>query len=322
MRTDRELAGTHRELPAKEAVTRRDLRQSRSLTFIVGLALIVLSAATILHFTKNEDVRGWLVEVLILSVIFAVSVWRLRAATAIAALAGGLICLLTILTTSTVIAGDSPSPTLFRSILPALLALFLLTFAATKAGGLRKQATGLAEPKHGRQASQIIANLGVAGLLATSLTHTWVEGFLSLFHRASLANDALLVMVLAALCEATADTVSSEIGQAFAGEPILITTLKRVPRGTDGAITRLGTAAGCAASVVVALCGLSMWQGSALQLRAAMFAALGGGIGLFFDSLLGATVERRGWINNDLVNFASTAFAAASALALFLACNR
>jgi uncharacterized membrane protein len=38
--------------------------------------------------------------------------------------------------------------------------------------------------------------------------------------------------------------------------------------------------------------------------------------GLFFDSLLGATVERRGWIGNDAVNFASTGFAAA--IALFL----
>jgi uncharacterized membrane protein len=31
---------------------------------------------------------------------------------------------------------------------------------------------------------------------------------------------------------------------------------------------------------------------------------------LFFDSVLGATLERRGWINNDAVNFLSTASAA------------
>jgi uncharacterized membrane protein len=45
---------------------------------------------------------------------------------------------------------------------------------------------------------------------------------------------------------------------------------------------------------------------------AVAFAA--GVAGLFFDSLLGATVERKGWINNDLVNFCSTAFAAAISL--------
>jgi uncharacterized membrane protein len=32
--------------------------------------------------------------------------------------------------------------------------------------------------------------------------------------------------------------------------------------------------------------------------------------GLLFDSVLGATLERRGWLGNDWVNFASTAFAA------------
>jgi uncharacterized membrane protein len=39
-------------------------------------------------------------------------------------------------------------------------------------------------------------------------------------------------------------------------------------------------------------------------------------VGLFFDSLLGATAERRGWIGNDLVNFASTLVAALIATAL------
>ena len=38
--------------------------------------------------------------------------------------------------------------------------------------------------------------------------------------------------------------------------------------------------------------------------------------GLFFDSLLGATLERIGWLNNDAVNFLSTASAAGSALVL------
>jgi len=38
--------------------------------------------------------------------------------------------------------------------------------------------------------------------------------------------------------------------------------------------------------------------------------------GLFFDSLLGATFERVGWLNNDAVNFLSTASASGIALAM------
>jgi uncharacterized membrane protein len=50
---------------------------------------------------------------------------------------------------------------------------------------------------------------------------------------------------------------------------------------------------------------------------ATFWIAYGGGVfGLFFDSLLGATLERRGWLNNDAVNFLSTASAAAFALGL------
>jgi len=45
----------------------------------------------------------------------------------------------------------------------------------------------------------------------------------------------------------------------------------------------------------------------------------GGVFGLFFDSLLGATFERAGWLNNDAVNVLSTLSAAAFALVLFAA---
>jgi uncharacterized membrane protein len=59
-----------------------------------------------------------------------------------------------------------------------------------------------------------------------------------------------------------------------------------------------------------------MW---ALRLRPsqAAIALFAGIFGLFFDSLLGATVERRGWLGNDLVNFTSTAFAAVLAAVVY-----
>ncbi len=111
------------------------------------------------------------------------------------------------------------------------------------------------------------------------------------------------VALLACLAEATADTVSSEIGAAFGGRPFLITTFRRVEPGTDGAVSLLGTVAGCLGAGFVVAVG--MWS-MGLPLREGLTAFVGGIAGLMFDSFLGATVERRGWLGNDWVNFLST----------------
>jgi uncharacterized membrane protein len=74
-----------------------------------------------------------------------------------------------------------------------------------------------------------------------------------------------------------------------------------------------GTAAGIGAAAVVAAAGCRALEGGA----ALFWISLASGVlGLIFDSLLGATVEQKGWLNNDLVNFLSTISAAACALAL------
>jgi uncharacterized protein (TIGR00297 family) len=91
----------------------------------------------------------------------------------------------------------------------------------------------------------------------------------------------------------------------------MLTTLRRIATGTDGAISLTGTLAGIAAAALIAATGAPALGMSFAECLVA-FAA--GVAGLFFDSLLGATVERRGWIGNDLVNFTSTAFAAALSL--------
>jgi uncharacterized protein (TIGR00297 family) len=62
-----------------------------------------------------------------------------------------------------------------------------------------------------------------------------------------------------------ADTTSSEIGKAYGRTTYLITTLQRVPRGTEGAVSLEGTAAGAAAAAglggIAYALGQVLWLG-------------------------------------------------------------
>jgi uncharacterized protein (TIGR00297 family) len=212
--------------------------------------------------------------------------------------------------TATFIPGEPFPYAPWHTALLPVLAVFLLTSAATRLGRETKESLGTAERKQGRTAAQVAANLGVAALLSDGLAQSWLAGNRCFSHA---APTLLFTAGLAALAEAAADTVSSEIGQVIGGRPRMITTLRQVEPGTDGAISLVGTLAGTAAAVIVAAAGSFALNGGS-----AMFwvSCAAGVFGLFFDSLLGAILERRGWLNNDAVNFLSTAGAAAFALGL------
>jgi uncharacterized protein (TIGR00297 family) len=287
----------------------RDQRQSRALVAVIGSILLALTVDTI-FWGATGPAKGLLVQAIAASTVFALAAWRLKAATPAAAAAGGTICLLVTFWTFT-------GPITLRSGLAPLITLFVLTFLATRAGRKRKMVAGLAEglghKRRGRTASQIIANLAAAGLSA-ALPALWAHQLMQLTRLPNFAQALLQVLVLAAFAEATADTVSSEIGQAFGGRPLLLISLRRVDVGTDGAVSLIGTLAGIAGAALVT--GVGMWAMHMISPLAGI-ALLSGVAGLVFDSLLGAAIERRGWIGNDLVNFTSTLFAVVVAFLLF-----
>jgi len=167
----------------------------------------------------------------------------------------------------------------------------------------RKQQLGLAEPnKAKRSAVHAFSNGGLAaicGLLA------WLFP----------TNAALFQAMLAAsMASAMADTLASELGNVYGSKYVNILTFRPEPRGLDGVVSWEGTSLGAAGSIFIAcIYGLGFgWSFSVL------IVALSGIAGNWFDSVLGATLQRRGYMNNHVVNFANTLFAALFAFFLLL----
>ncbi len=214
--------------------------------------------------------------------VFALLAWGMRGVTVRGALAG-FICTFII----ALVTGYGGFVT--------VLVVFALTLFATHFGQHRKLAAGIAEPKGGRRGYQVLSNLAAAAIVAAPAIF---------FPRVA---ALLFAGMTAALCEAAADTVSSEIGKAVGRRAHLITNFHSVPAGTDGGITFQGTLAGIIAAWIVAAVASGLNIISDFWLFPAM---LSGVAGMLLDSVLGAKLQRPGRLGNDSVNFISTTFAA------------
>ncbi len=240
------------------------------------------------------------------SVLLGLVTWILRAATPAAAATGAAI-------TAALMFSTAPDPYDPRhtAVVP-VLAVSLLAFAATRTGRARKEKLGTAEKRRGRSAAQVAANLGMAALASGEAAKLWLFGTRWFTH----GLEPLFAATVAALAEAAADTVSSEIGQVFGGRPRMITSFQSVGPGRDGAVSVAGTVAGIGAGFSIAALGTIALRAGA---RFFWLSSAGALFGLFFDSLLGATIEQSGRLNNDGVNFLSTTSAAAVTLVLMTA---
>jgi len=235
-----------------------------------SLATLLRDPALVRHFLLGLAVNA----------AIALLAWRARSVDA-----GGAVAAVVIGTLITV--GLGPAG------LSLMIAFFVLGSLATRLGYARKAVRGIAQEKGGaRGVRHALANGSVPAFLA--LVAGLVTGEL---------RALLTLAYAAAVATAAADTCSSEVGKAYGRRTFLITTLRPVPPGTEGAVSVEGTLAGLAAAAIVASLGtgLGLYDPSA-----AMLVALAGLLGSLLESLVGTVAERRGWMGNDLLNAFNT----------------
>jgi uncharacterized protein (TIGR00297 family) len=125
----------------------------------------------------------------------------------------------------------------------------------------------------------------------------------------------LLLGFAASFAAKLADTCGSEIGKRWGRYTVLITTLKPVPPGTEGAISLEGSAASLLGSALMAalMAALGLISGR----DAWLLVTLVGLVATLIESLIGASAQQRWvWLSNELVNGIQTAIAAVLALLL------
>jgi uncharacterized protein (TIGR00297 family) len=182
-----------------------------------------------------------------------------------------------------------------------LLATFALAVVTSRLGLRRKMRLGIAERRGGRRgAGNAIANTGVAAIAAILSVLTY-------------ASEASRLAFVTALAAGGSDTVASEIGKAWGRRTLLLSTLAPVPPGTSGAVSAEGTAAGLFGALALGAIGVAVGLIPVSTLPIVVIAAT---IGSFAESVLGATLEPDGIVNNDVLNFANTAIAALAAIFL------
>lgn len=187
-----------------------------------------------------------------------------------------------------------------------LVAFFIVGSALTKFGAKEKEARGIAEAEGGRRGARNALAKVTPGLLCAIAMKALGD-----------PNGAWAAAFAATFATAAADTAGTEVGKAIGKTPILLTTFRRVPPGTIGAVSVEGTLAGLAASVVMAAIGsalalygpLGPWKGAG----AVIVAAFGGNV---VESWVNAFMAGRKKLDHELSNFLLCAVGAAVAFGL------
>ncbi len=175
-----------------------------------------------------------------------------------------------------------------------LLTFFILGGIFTKYKYKYKESIGLAQSKGGMRSYENVFSNSTAALVLAICYGIYPQH-----------GELIIFAYLGTVATATGDTLASEIGTTSNARPIMITTLKPTRTGIDGGVTLLGELAAILGSLAIGLLAVISGKVDDVFLVLTITTA-GGFLGTNVDSLLGATLQKRGMLSNSGVNFVAT----------------
>lgn len=170
-----------------------------------------------------------------------------------------------------------------------LVAFYLTGSVSTKYKYSIKFETGVAEPAGGAR--------GYSNVFGNSLAPLFFAMSYGVYK-----NPVFLVSFVASVAAALGDTMASEIGKT-SENVYLITNFEKVKPGVSGGISFKGEVAALIGSFIIVLISFALQM---INLHYAFVALVSGFLAIHIDSVLGATLEERGYLTNSGVNFLGT----------------
>ena len=182
----------------------------------------------------------------------------------------------------------------------------LLGTLVTKIGYKNKASRGIAESRGGKRGPENVWGSAATGCSLALLSCFWPD-YLTLF----------MVGFASSFTAKLSDTFSSEIGKRFGKSTFLITTLKPVLPGTEGAISIEGSVAGLFGSLIMTLVMINFSIISGISV--ALIVLFSGFLATILESYIGAIAQNKiNWMTNELVNSIQTSLAAIISIYLCL----
>ncbi|MBW4441120.1 MAG: TIGR00297 family protein [Plectolyngbya sp. WJT66-NPBG17] len=189
---------------------------------------------------------------------------------------------------------------------------FLVGSGVTFIGKAQKEELGIAEARSGARGAGNVWGSALIGAICAALV------FILVNQQIAIELIPLLQLgFVASFCTKLSDTCGTEIGKAYGQRTFLITTLKPVPRGTEGAVSLEGTIAGIVGSIAIAIVG---WLLGLISPIGIVICAIAAFVATTIESLIGATIEDKvPFLTHDVVNIVNTLIGAIVAIAIGLA---